>query len=309
MLTRLFNHRLTGYSIAWIGSILVHLSLFGMFFSVSLDLPDTSILFERMERPVPVSIEFDDSAPRKKHQEKSIPSEEESEPVSVRLIEETVRPAMASIRPLPGTQSEAQPQTRSDGKGTDQASGPPFASSRPPENSVPGAGAAPISPQKIVILIDGSLSMGLHDAFAEARDEALRRLLHMPVGTLFQVVVFNRTRKALAGSGQDYLVPLEAGVFRVVRQRLQEMNPQGSADPMGAMRQALAWKPDRILLMTDSDDLSANDIRQLSAWNAAKTSIDVLDFSWNGQKSDSNPLRILAQMNRGSFQKAVMRKS
>jgi hypothetical protein len=131
--------------------------------------------------------------------------------------------------------------------------------------------------------------------------------VQLPVGTSFQVLAFNRTITNLAGPVGTGLTPLDAGTFRQVRQRLLDLNAQGSTFHPPALRQGLALRPDYLVLITDSDDLTSRDVQELARFNPARSRIHVVDLGWQRQRPASSSLRLLAQLTQGSYRKTACR--
>src|SRR5262249_22664273 len=72
-------------------------------------------------------------------------------------------------------------------------------------------------------------------------------------------------------------------------------------DHLTALRQALALRPEAILFITDADDLKPEHVRSITQLNSGRTAIHTLQ--WSLSPSESEPLKALAQLNRGTHRK------
>jgi len=303
-----------GWIIAVIGSVVVHLLVLGLFLLVEVDQPLFPGIDDRNPHFSELIVDLDPPARPAIAKAKTVAGgEEESDAariVPVRIVNQSPAREIAnqSLDMPKEVRYQAEPEkqvARSDSSRGEMDGNQDGISGMAKE--LPGGEGRQSGKSQergVVFLIDGSLSMGLHNAYDQARAEAVRQILYLPVGRMVQVVVYNRKLLPIAGAGG--MVPLEAGVFRKIRDQLELVRPQGSADHLAALRQSLAWKPSTIVLMTDSDDLTRKEIEDIRRISGGQTRIDVVDYSWKGDRPANHPLRVLAMLNGGSYQKASL---
>ena len=116
----------------------------------------------------------------------------------------------------------------------------------------------------MVYVLDCSGSMGAAGKFDAARAALVATLAQQPLTVRFQVIVYAGTaRPLLASDGKG--LPATAENVRAVSEKLPALEPRGFSDHYGAIRAALAFRPDVILVITDADDLSAAAVKGLAA--------------------------------------------
>src|SRR6266545_2480070 len=137
-------------------------------------------------------------------------------------------------------------------------------------NSNPGAGNpravhGALAPGKTVVyILDASGSMGAAGKFDAARAALVATLRQQPATVKFQVIVYDGTATPLLTSDGNALPASEASV-RAAAEKLAALEPRGKSNHLAAVRAALAFRPDVILLLTDADDLSAAAIKPVLA--------------------------------------------
>jgi hypothetical protein len=157
--------------------------------------------------------------------------------------------------------------------------------------------------QRIVYVLDRSISMGWRHRLDVARRELLLSLRHLPSTARFQVVAYNRQAEPLPiGNGRDLLAP-DPPTLRQVEPLLAALNAAGGTDHLRALRTALALQPDLIYLVTDADDLPARDLQELNRLNRGRSIIHTIDLSGHRQPSAASTLQQLAHANRGSHRR------
>lgn len=110
--------------------------------------------------------------------------------------------------------------------------------------------------QTVVYVLDGSGSMGASGKFDAARRALVSTLKAQPSSVRFQVIVYTGTAyPLLAGNGTA--TPATESNVRLATDALAKLEPRGTSNHLGAVRAALAFRPDVILMLTDADDLSA----------------------------------------------------
>lgn len=116
--------------------------------------------------------------------------------------------------------------------------------------------------QTVVYVLDSSGSMGAHGMFDAARAQLVATLKAQPAGARFQVMAYAGTPTPLLASDGGALPMSEANV-RSAAQKLAALEPRGKSDHRAAIRAAAAYRPDVILVLTDSDDLTASALKPL----------------------------------------------
>jgi hypothetical protein len=175
--------------------------------------------------------------------------------VEVPLTQVALRPDMlaptpAPVRPAVGTTAPAQsPAKRPDG--LDLASGPTLHGSLAPG-------------QTIVYVLDKSGSMGAGGKFDVARRSLIATLKAQPPTVRLQVVVYDSSASPplpAPGSGLAAATAEHVGHLSEVIRGLEP--PRGRSDHIAGLREALALKPDFVLILTDGDDLPVATFRTM----------------------------------------------
>jgi hypothetical protein len=195
-------------------------------------------------------------------------------------------------RVLPRGSSPAMPRSAGPGSGGSGTS---------PGGEVPG-GLLDVPPaaRSVVYLLDRSLSMGESDALARARGELIASLRRLPPATRFQVIPYNRQAEPLRVLGQVGLLPADEDAVREAERQVTALPASGSTDHARALLRGLALRPDVLFLLTDADDLSDRDVRDVTLRNQGRTAIHAVELSRRAGRADS-PLRRLAAANRGTY--------
>lgn len=131
------------------------------------------------------------------------------------------------------------------------------------------AGAPPIHGalrpnQTVVYVLDSSGSMGAGGKFDAARAQLVATLKRQPAGVRFQVIAYAGAPTPLLASDGTALPVTEAHVARAA-QRLAALEPRGRSNHLAAIRAAVAFRPDAILVLTDAHDLTAAALKPLLA--------------------------------------------
>jgi hypothetical protein len=149
-------------------------------------------------------------------------------------------------------------------------------------------------------VIDRSLSMGRPEsgALAAARSQLSACLSTLPPGTRFQVVFYNGSAEALPSTESDGLLPADASTLARVHSLLPAVCAEGNTDHVQALRCGLALRPDVLFLVTDADDLTPFQIREITRLNQAGTVIHTIAI--DDQQRGAEMLALLARANRGT---------
>jgi hypothetical protein len=133
-----------------------------------------------------------------------------------------------------------------------------------PEVSTPAI-HGPLKPeQTVVYVLDSSGSMGAAGKFDAARAALLATLRQQPPTVRFQVIVYAGSAVPLLTSDNRGL-PATAANIRAAAEKLAALEPRGQSSHLEAVRAALAFRPDVILILTDADDLAPAALKRVLA--------------------------------------------
>jgi hypothetical protein len=194
-------------------------------------------------------------------------------------VAEGVPPARPA-NPIPGAAGE--------GTGNRPGTGGPAFFQVPPQG------------QRIVYVIDRSSSMGEHGALDAARRELLASLGWLPATARFQVVFYNRTARPLILAGRTDLVAAGADNLHEVESALAALQPAGGTNHFEALKTALTLLPDVLFLVTDADDLTQKEVREVTAMNQGRAVIHAIELTTRSEQGDG-PLALLARGNGGTY--------
>jgi hypothetical protein len=198
--------------------------------------------------------------------------------------------------PAEAVRSDAQPpRAAAAGSG-----GAPGAGSGAGPSGAGGLFAVPPGTQRVVYVIDHSVSMGLHGSLRRALHELLDSLRRLPDGTQFQVVLYNQRPEILYIHHSFYLAALDAAAREEVARAVANLTATGSSNHRGALEQALKFQPDVLYLVTDGAELSEAEVLALTRLNQRPTAIHAVELTRRGRPADS-PLYRLARLNRGTY--------
>jgi von Willebrand factor type A domain len=168
-------------------------------------------------------------------------------------------------------------------------------------NGPPSFFQVPAHGQSIVFVIDRSVSMALNGGLAAAKRELLASLEQLPPTTRFQVILYNRAAVPLTVGGQTGLLPAGDDTRREVARVLAPVRGEGGTDHLQALKCALRLQPDVIFLVTDADDLTAEQVRLVTRLNGDHTIIHAIELRSRPSPPAGSPLQVLAQNNRGNY--------
>lgn len=118
--------------------------------------------------------------------------------------------------------------------------------------------------QTVVYVLDGSGSMGAAGKFDAARAALVTTLRQQPPAVRFQVIVYAGGAVPLLASDRRGLPATPANVTAAA-ERLAALEARGPSNHLKAVRAALAFRPDVILILTDADDLAPAALKRLLA--------------------------------------------
>jgi hypothetical protein len=162
--------------------------------------------------------------------------------------------------------------------------------------------AAPPSARRVVYVVDRSLSMGLNGALARARRELLAGIAGLAPATRFQVILYNRQAEPLHVDGQSGYLSADESTLATVTREVEHVLATGNTDHARALKAALRLEPDVLFLVTDADDLTDAQVREVTRLNNGRTAIHAIELSQH-QESAGGPLRRLAEMNGGTYRR------
>ena len=146
-----------------------------------------------------------------------------------------------------------------------------------------------------VYVIDCSESMIDEDRFARATMEVRRSVMALQAPQQFEVIFYNEDPTPMPGGPMPR--PADATSKSQLRSWLRLVEPDGGTDPRGALRQALALRPEVVFLLSDGafPDGTAEYIAQ---FNAHRIPIHCVDLS-GGEGGDH--LRRIARESGGRY--------
>ena len=192
-------------------------------------------------------------------------------------------PVNAGSVMLPGERHSGSPPTNISGVNSSRLANP----------LVPKGG-----PQRVIYLLDRSLSMGPSGGLQRARQEFAAALRELPDGVQVQVLAYNHSVQPLLPSASGY-VQLDAANRDSLNRQLASLTAAGRTDHRNALRRGLALAPDVLYLLTDADDLSEADIRATTWDNRHRTIIHVVELIKPVRSRQDSPLARLAAANGG----------
>jgi von Willebrand factor type A domain len=147
----------------------------------------------------------------------------------------------------------------------------------------------------VVYVIDRSSSMGV-DGLLRAATAAVRAsLAQLGPDSRFAIVAYNGGTSQLGGE----LLPPTPGNMERAAKWLADLTAEGRSDHRAGFRDALAFRPDTIYLLTDADDLDANETRAIRSLIRQPVTINAAIFGGRRTKWET-PLKRLVQQSGGS---------
>jgi hypothetical protein len=165
-----------------------------------------------------------------------------------------------------------------------------------------GVLAVPHDARTVVYVVDRSLSMGLNGALARARREVVASLRALPPDASFQIVLYNRQAELLRVDRRRGFLWADAATIVAVGAELERIAALGNTDHFRALKTALALQADVLFLVTDADDLTDPQVRELTRLNDRRTIIHALELNRRSADTDS-PLHRLALASGGTHRR------
>jgi hypothetical protein len=213
--------------------------------------------------------------------------------VTVRVEQTPVVPA-ASAGPGPSVDVGTMPRVPSAPAGAGQERGTGGGT-----RGMPRFFGTPVEAQRVVFVIDRSLSMGPSGALAVAQAQLLGCLHALPPKTRFQVVLYNVSAEALPSLDPDGLLPADGETLVRIEALLRGVLAEGNTDHVRALRCGLALAPDVLFLVTDADDLTPQQVGEVTRLNQGHTAIHAIDV--DDRHRGAEMLGQLARANRGNY--------
>jgi hypothetical protein len=160
--------------------------------------------------------------------------------------------------------------------------------------------AVPARTHSVVYVLDRSLSMGPSGGLVRARRELRAALAELPSGASFQVIVYNQSAKPLRMDGKFEFLPAEPRTIEAVERELDGVAASGRTDHARAVQAGLRLRPDVLFLITDADDLTEAEVREVTRRNAGQTNIHTIELSTR-RGGENGPLYRLATLNGGTY--------
>jgi hypothetical protein len=235
--------------------------------------------------------------------------ETEFNPVIVGALPAATVPAPDKLPAVSPPSATSQPRGPANGGSQPTAgrTGPPGTGPGSATNVERPAMFGPVAPdQRVVYLLDRSISMSRHQALDHARQELVASLARLPAAARFQVIAYNRIAEPIyLDNGAGWLEP-DATTRERVRVFLEALAPSGGTVHERALERALSLQPDIIYLVTDGDELPREKILYVTRLNHGRAVIHTIELSGRGGVRADHPLRQLAAANGGTYRQVVL---
>jgi hypothetical protein len=152
----------------------------------------------------------------------------------------------------------------------------------------------------VVYVIDHSASMGRDGKLARAIECVRLSLRELAPDVQFGIVVYHSAAEVLPISGGNDLVAATPANIAAAEALLKQVTAEGSSRHLEGLRKGLYLQPDELFLLTDADDLSADQIRVVGEFNHKKTAIHPVLFG--SYRGGASPFDALARQNHGQTQ-------
>ena len=156
-------------------------------------------------------------------------------------------------------------------------------------------------------VIDRSSSMGLDGALAAAKRELRASLDRLPADAFFQVIAYNRSAEPLRLGGSSGLAPATADNKRQADFLIASLRAEGGTAHLPALKRALLLQPEVIFLLTDGDELTLEQVREVTRFNQGRTAIHALEVRASSSTGGAASLQALARENRGVYRVVDLR--
>jgi hypothetical protein len=159
---------------------------------------------------------------------------------------------------------------------------------------------------KFVYVIDQSGSMAQRDRLGAAKRELLASLAKLPPDAQFQIVFYNlQATPVIPGTElKQVSAKLHYATDQnklIAARELDKIIAEKGTAHLPALTLALSLKPDVIFLLTDADDMRANDVSTVTDLNKHQVKIHAIEFGVGAEVDRLNQLRELARVNGGTY--------
>jgi hypothetical protein len=159
---------------------------------------------------------------------------------------------------------------------------------------------APATARNVVYVIDRSLSMGLSGALPVAKRELLAGLDALPADSRFAVILYNRQSEPLSAGGPAGLLDATETNRAAIGRLVEGARAEGGTDHLAALRRAVALGADVIFLVTDADEMTAEQVRNVALLNRGRAVIHAIELNNDGGRPEETPLKLLARLTGGT---------
>jgi hypothetical protein len=256
---------------------------------------DTRCAPER-EVPLQTALVIADERPKKTVRRKSLPTPPVQPPtLPVPTVERTQGTAAIEAPPKPHHDQEGPTDsghTTAASKSDHPATAGTFGGK--PLHSATAGGHA------VVYVIDHSASMGRDGKLSRAIECVRLSLRELAPDVQFGIVIYHSMAEVMPTGGGNDLVTATPANIAAAEALLKQVTAEGSSRHLEGLRKGLYLQPDELFLLTDADDLSADQIRIVGDFNHKRTSIHPVLFG--AYRGGASPFDALARQNHGQTQ-------
>jgi hypothetical protein len=160
--------------------------------------------------------------------------------------------------------------------------------------------------KSVVFVLDRSGSMGHADAYRRACTAVLANLAEWPPTTMFQIVPYNSQASPLCVNASTGLLPNNQETVEQVATLLAALPPTGWTNHRCGLHTGLLLAPDVLYLVTDADDLTADDVRAITTLNHGRTVIHTIEMHSSYAGRPTGALAQLANTNQGTYRRVLL---
>jgi hypothetical protein len=157
----------------------------------------------------------------------------------------------------------------------------------------------PFEAKTVVYVIDRSGSMGINDSLQVAKEELLASLRHLPEGTRFQIIAYNRLAEPARIRGSYALTLVSPESVAAVETILQGIRAEGGTNHLQALKRALLLRAEVIFYLTDGDDLRRDEIDAITRLNHDQSVIHAVVLNAVSSPGKERAVAELVRANRG----------
>jgi hypothetical protein len=126
-------------------------------------------------------------------------------------------------------------------------------------------------------------------------------LRQLPADARFQVLVYNRYAEPLVANGANGLLTPSPDILARIATLLEPLRAEGGTSHVVALQRALQLQPEVIYLVTDGDDLTAEQIRAVAGQNRSRAVINAIEIGYAPANRQAGPLEQLVRQTGGVF--------